>query len=215
MFATTSLSESKIYATLGIFPDCISGLEILARDHKDKELTAKRFALFLAWLNPDRELAAAEYERLRFRLTAYFAFHKCSFADELTDETINRVALKIGSEVIENKNAYFYGVARNVYLESLRKERRFVNIEDVSVPAPTAEIETSERSTGDFLDKCLQELPSDSRSLILEYMSESKQAKIDLHKQLADALKMSQTALRMRIVRIKQKLRLCLQECMA
>lgn len=161
------------------------------------------------------ELAAAEYERLRFRLTAYFAFRKCLFADELTDETINRVALKIGSEVIENKNAYFYGVARNVYLESLRKEKRFVNIDDVIVSAALPEIETSDRSTGDFLDKCLQELTSDSRSLILEYMSESKQAKIDLHKQLADALKMSQTALRMKIVRIKQKLRLCLQECMA
>ncbi len=187
----------------------------MARDQREKELTTERFARFLAWLDPDRELAAAEYERLRFRLTAYFAFRKCLYADELTDETINRVALKIGAEVIENKNAYFYGVARNVFLESLRKEKRFVNIDEVVLPASSPEINIADRSTGDFLERCLEELPSDSRSLILEYMSESKQAKIDLHKQLADRLKMSQTALRMRIVRIKQKLRLCLQDCMA
>lgn len=187
----------------------------MAKTQESKELNAERFARFLAWLDPDRELAAAEYERLRFRLTSYFGFRRCLYADELADETINRVALKIGGELIENKTAYFYGVARNVYLESLRKEKRFVNINDVVVPAALPEIDSGERSSADFLDKCLQELPADSRRLILEYMSEAKQAKIYLHKQLADRLKMSQTALRMRIVRIKQKLRLCLQECMA
>ncbi|MEQ1922435.1 MAG: hypothetical protein ABL952_07990 [Pyrinomonadaceae bacterium] len=187
----------------------------MAKTQESKELTAERFARFLVWLDPDRELAAAEYERLRFRLMAYFAFRKCSYADELTDETINRVALKIGVEEIQNKTAYFYGVARLVYLESLRKERRFVNIDDITVPASLPEIDAESGSSADFLDKCLQELPPDSRGLILEYFSETKRAKIDLHKNLAEKLKTSQAALRVKIMRIKQRLRLCLQECMA
>lgn len=175
-------------------------------------LTAEKFALFLEWLDADVEKAGAEYERMRFRLSSYFSFRKCLHPDELTDETINRVAMKIGSEIINNKSAFFFGVARNVYLESLRKEKFTVNIDDFVVPAPAIEIE-SQDGILDFLDKCLDELPVDSRGLILDYLSEAKQAKIDLHKELAARLKTSQTALRMRIVRIKQRLRLCLQEC--
>jgi RNA polymerase sigma factor (sigma-70 family) len=185
----------------------------LSKTEVSKELTPERFATFLAFLSADIDEAANEYERLRFRLTTFFAHRNCLFAEDLTDETINRVALKIGEEHIENKLAYFFGVARNVFLESLRKERRHENVDELSIAAaPPAD---EEDRKGQFLDKCLSELPEDNRRLILDYMSQEKQAKIDLHKRLAESLNMTQTALRMKVVRIKQKLKLCLQECMA
>lgn len=172
------------------------------------------FTAFLDWLDPDVEKAAEEYERARFRLITFFANRNCRFPEELADETINRVIQKIGTEVIEHKLAYIYGVAKFVLLESLRKGKDHLNVEDVMIAAPTPR-EDTEPLSNKCLDECLERLPGDNRALILEYYSEDKQAKIDLHKLLAEKFAVSQTALRMKVVRIKQKLRGCLQECMA
>ena len=176
-----------------------------------KEVTPEKFAGFLEWLSPDIEGAGEEYERLRFRLCTFFAQRHCTFADELADETINRVVLKVSEEKIENKIAYCYGVARNVYRESLRKERTHLDIDEVTVAAP----EPAEPSfSNECLDRCLEKLSPESRNLLLDYFSEAKLAKIELHRRISESLAMTQTALRMRVMRIKQKLKICVQECM-
>ncbi|MBK7705481.1 MAG: hypothetical protein IPJ30_06790 [Acidobacteria bacterium] len=177
-----------------------------------KDVTPEKFEAFLRWLDPDRDRAGEAYERLRFRLITFFNGRKCSDPDHLADDTINRVCIKIESEVVENKLAYVYGFARNVFLEHVRRRKEHVSIDDVELAA--AREKTADPSHA-CLDRCLAELPTESRILILDYFSEAKRAKIDLHKQLADRFASSQTALRMRIVRIKQKLRLCLEECAA
>ena len=147
---------------------------------RSKEITPDKFAGFLAWLAPDAETAGVEYERLRFRLINFFANRNCRFAEDLTDETINRVTLKIGAETIENKLAFVYGFAKNIYLESIRKEKNHLNIDEINV----AEKSQSEdiNFSNEHLEKCLNELSLENRSLILDYFSEDKQAKIDLHK---------------------------------
>ena len=63
-----------------------------------KEVTREKFANFLDWLSPEHEKAGEEYERLRFRLCTFFGQRRCGFADELADETINRVILKVSEE---------------------------------------------------------------------------------------------------------------------
>jgi DNA-directed RNA polymerase specialized sigma24 family protein len=176
-----------------------------------KEVTRERFEGFLDWLSPDRERAGEEYERLRFRLCTFFSLRHCGFADELADETINRVILKSSEEKIENKLAYCYGVARNVYRESLRKERSHLDIDDVIVAAKTPEEPSFSR---ECLDQCLKKLPGDSQNLLLEYFSATRQAKIELHRRISEGLKLTQTALRMRVMRTKQKLKVCVEECM-
>jgi DNA-directed RNA polymerase specialized sigma24 family protein len=197
-------------------PNCLTaragGLCLQAPEKKvNKEVTPEKFASFLVWLCPHGDDAGEEYERLRFRLCTFFAHRKCSFADELADETINRVILKISEEEIENKLAYCYGVAKNVYREALRKERYHLDIDEVKVAAKPPEEQSFSR---ECLDKCLADLPADSRNLILDYFSEVKQAKIELHRRISETLEMTQTALRMRVMRIKQKLKICVQECM-
>lgn len=177
----------------------------------NKELTAEKFASFLAWLSPDSERAGEEYERLRFRLCTFFAQRQCRFSDELADETINRVILKVAEERIENKIAYCYGVARNVYRESLRKERTHVDIDEVTIAAKAPE---EPSFSNECLDKCLGKLSPENRELVLDYFSEAKLAKIKLHRRISESLKMTQTALRMRVMRVKQKLGVCVRECM-
>jgi len=176
-----------------------------------KELTREKFASFLEWLSPDRDRAGEEYERLRFRLCTFFSQRQCSFADELADETINRVILKISEERIESKIAYCYGVAKNIYRESLRKQRTHLDIDDVVIAAK----EPQEPSfSSECLDQCLEKLSPDSRTLLLDYFSEANLAKIELHRRISESLKMTQTALRMKVMRSKQKLKICVQECM-
>lgn len=176
-----------------------------------KELTREKFASFLEWLSPDRERAGEEYERLRFRLCTFFSLRRCSFADELADETINRVILKSSEERIENKVAYCYGVAKNVFRESLRKERPHLDIDELNLAAKAPDEPSFPR---ECLDKCLEKLPPENRELLLEYFSDVKQAKIEMHRRISESLAMTQTALRMRVMRIKQKLKVCVQECM-
>ena len=175
------------------------------------EVTREKFANFLDWLSPDSDSAGEEYERLRFRLCTFFSLRRCSFPEELADETINRVILKIDEENIENKLAYCYGVARNVYRESLRKERTHLNIDEVTIAAKAP---AEQSFSSECLDKCLGELSPEGRNLILDYFSEVKLAKIELHRRISERLEMTQTALRMRVMRIKQKLKMCVQECM-
>jgi DNA-directed RNA polymerase specialized sigma24 family protein len=177
-----------------------------------KEVTREKFASFLRWLSPDEDAAGQEYERLRFRLCTFFAQRKSTFPDELADETINRVILRVSEEEIENKIAYCYGVARNVYRESLRKDRPHLDIDDVTIAAPEPEPASF---SCECLDKCLDKLSPDSRSLLLDYFSEAKLAKIELHRRISTGLKLTQTALRMKVMRAKQRLKICVQECMS
>ena len=174
-------------------------------------LTRERFSSFLDWLCPDKERAGEEYERLRFRLRTFFLHRRCSYADELADETINRVILKNPAEIVENKIAYFYGVARNVYRESLRKERPHVDLDEVSIAAAAPEEPSFSQ---ECLDKCLAELSAENRALVLDYFSEARQAKIELRRRISATLKTSQTGLRMKVMRIKKTLKSCVQECM-
>jgi DNA-directed RNA polymerase specialized sigma24 family protein len=166
---------------------------------------------FLAWLSPNQESAGEEYERLRFRLFTFFSQRHCCFADDLADETINRVILKISEEKIENALAYCYGVAKNVYRESLRKERSHVDIDEVTVAAKEPE---EQSFSHECLDKCLKQLSPDSRTLLLDYFSEARLKKIELHRRISESMKTTQTALRMKIMRSKKKLKICVQECM-
>lgn len=176
-----------------------------------KELTQEKFADFLTWLNPDFDLAGEEYERLRFRLITFFAGRNCRFPDELADETINRIALKLSEITIENKMAYAFGIAKNVLLESYRKEKDFVNIDEVQIVANKEETKFEDKC----LDKCLSELPNENRTLIINYFSENKSAKITLREKISENLGITQTNLRMKVVRIKQTLKKCLVKCSA
>jgi DNA-directed RNA polymerase specialized sigma24 family protein len=175
-----------------------------------KHITPEGFDRFLTWLCAEREKAGEEYERLRFRLMTFFSARRARFPEELADETINRVILKIGEETIENKLGYVYGVAKNIFLESLRKEKDHLNIDDVTIVAQP----DAPSFSNDCLNKCLGQLPQDNRRFILDYFSESKSAKVALHRQMSGTMETSIEAVRMRVVRIKRKLKICVEDCM-
>ncbi|HEX8282882.1 MAG TPA: hypothetical protein VF588_05985 [Pyrinomonadaceae bacterium] len=175
-----------------------------------KEVTQEEFARFLKWLGPEDEGAGEAYVRLCYKLQTFFAHRGSRFPDELADETVNRLVLKAAEENIENKLAYCYGVAKNVYRESLRKERTHLNVDEVVVAAQSP---AQQSFTDECLERCLAELSPESRGMILDYFAEEKQAKIEQRRRISERLGMTQTALRMSVVRTKRTLGECVQKC--
>lgn len=187
---------------------------------KDWELTQEAFDKLLRWLDPDRERAAIKYEEIRTRLIKIFTCRGCSDAEELADETINRVAGKIDEIVPDyegDPTPYFYKVAHWVHQEYIRRKTRQV---DVSPEAATGQAVNTDFWPADddaeyeCLERCMGDLPAANSKLVLEYYRHEKQAKIDHRKRLAEELGIGVNALRIRVHRIRHELEKCLQICL-
>lgn len=173
-------------------------------------LSQEDFDRLLAWLDQDRERAGLAYEEIRRRLTTIFAARGCSAPEDLADETLDRVARRVAdiAETYSGEKAkYFFGVATNVHHEYLKR------------PAPPEpelidEPDDKERIHA-CLERCLERLSGDARGMILRYYSQEKHAKIALHKSMAEEFGVSINTLRLRILRMKEKLQPCLERCLA
>ena len=174
------------------------------------------FDRLLVWLHTDRELAAQKYEYIRRRLITIFTYRGCAEAEDLADETFDRVTCKV-CEVAEtyvgDPALYFYGVAHNVYLEYMRDH--FRRPSPLPPPPPPTGGDEEEEPEYDCLEQCMQRLASGDRELVLQYYQEEKRAKIDHRKQLAAQLGIAINALRIRAFKIRQALQRCVQECVA
>ncbi|HEY7547760.1 MAG TPA: hypothetical protein VID27_22875 [Blastocatellia bacterium] len=178
---------------------------------KDWPLTQEAFDNLLTWLDPDRERAGQKYEEIRCKLIRIFARRGCSIAEELTDETINRVtrkALEVAQTYVGDPALYFYGVAQNVFHEYVKKP---------SGPFPLAHNDPTEEKERRFscLDLCIERLDTQSRDIILQYYYEEKKARIDQRKALAERLGVTINTLRTRAHRIKIILQQCVNDCLA
>jgi DNA-directed RNA polymerase specialized sigma24 family protein len=177
---------------------------------KDWILTREAFDALLGWLDPDSERAAVRYEEIRRRLIRFFTCRQCAPAEELADETLNRVARKVleGLAYVGETAPYFYGVAHNVYLEYIRPKP------PVPLPPPPRSTEEVEREHA-CLEECLGRLQSRSRELIREFYQEEKQAKIEHRKRLAERLGITPNALRIQAHRIRLVLLECIRQCLS
>jgi DNA-directed RNA polymerase specialized sigma24 family protein len=187
-----------------------SVLEYPAQMSKREPPNQEAFDKLLRWLNPDREQAGGIYENIRVRLIKIFAAKGCFEAEDLADETLNVVASKI-DWLIEhyegNPALYFYGVARNIYFEH-RKKRPPPDPPPPDPPNPDLE------RACDCLDRCLEELGPDERSLAIRYQEDDKQKRIAHRKQLADEFQITRNALRIRVFHIHSRLEQCVEECL-
>jgi DNA-directed RNA polymerase specialized sigma24 family protein len=179
-------------------------------------LTREEFDFFLSKLDPDRELAGEAYLLLWDKLRMYFQSRVCLVAERLADETLNRVARKVArGEEIRNLPAYCYGVARLVLLEYLKSGEAGALPLDELPPTPVRkadELERKERLA--IFEKCLRELPEVEARLLVQYWYHDDVSNPDARRQMAEELKISGTALRLRIFRIKAKFEQCYQRCM-
>lgn len=177
----------------------------------DREITSELFDSLLQWLGPTREEGARKYEEVRNRLIRILLKKGCSAPEDLADETVNRVTLKlpqIKETYVGNPLWYFISVARLVWMESLNPKEFSYD----SVPEPV--IKPDVDFARECLRECLTRLPADQRDLVLDYHVNNKRAKIDLHRQMAEELGLSTNALRLRTHRIRVGLERCVLACL-
>lgn len=176
------------------------------------ELTREALDGLLSWLDRDRERAGRRYETVRTGLVKVFASRGCSAAEDLADETINRVARKLPEikETYDGKpEKYFYGVAKHLYQEYQRRAHRLAPLPD-DLPG-SAEHGRRDELTYDCLDKCLRGLPATQREIVRQYYVESTRPA--QHEALAGHLGITLNALRVKVFRLVRGLRACVEEC--
>ena len=186
----------------------------------DWTLTRQFFDGLLLAFDPDREAAGHKYETIRRKLTEFFEARGSESPADNADETINRVARRLSEgEQIRDLNSYFYGVARLVWLENLRRREKDptpLELAPTPVDANTSELEFERQQREDrlgCLENCLARLSSNNRTLIIEYYREEKGNKIEHRKEQATRLDTTLNGLRLRASRIRAELSKCVHSC--
>lgn len=174
-------------------------------------MTPDEFDALMGFLDPDRNRAGERYEAIRHRLIRLFEWRGCSSAEDLADETINRVARRVARGLELDKPdpyAYFCGVAHLVHKESIRREQK-ERKRDGELPLPNpSEDEPDPRL--DHLRHCLQILNAEQQRLVLRYHQDGR--RIQARKELCQELGIEMNALRIRVHRLRRKIELCIQE---
>lgn len=174
-------------------------------------LTEQQFALLMKWLGSTPEQSGEKYEEIRRRLIAFFLNRQCAEAEDLADETVNRVAGRL-EEIADSYDGepmrYFYGVANNIALEYSRRKRPPVAVQ----PPPPADAEMEQYH--ECLDECLERLPPKNREIILNYYRDKQETEAVPRRELGAQMKLKSGALRVRAYRIRLKLEQCINECL-
>ena len=179
---------------------------------KKWELDKEALDALLSWLDPDPEKAGQKYETIRARLVKVLIHRKCSAPEEIADEIINRVAMKVPviRDTYKGDPAnYFYGVVKHVFLEHQRTTQKVEPFDDRlhNILRP----ETTDELAYECMDSCMKKLTSANRELVRRYFEE---ASPEQRESLAKSLGITKNALAVRVFRIMQSLKKCFFKCM-
>jgi len=178
-------------------------------------LNQEAFDRLLVAFDADRETAGRKYLEIRNNLTRFFEWRGCSFPEDHADETINRMAKRVSEgEEILNHSGYAMGVARLLLLEINKgRQREQSALAEIGAAPDVYVPEDDGESRLTCLRSCLQTLSPDNRELILQYYQGEKGEKIENRKKLLQRLGIPVNTLRMRALRLRERLQACVEEC--
>ena len=179
-------------------------------------LTQAAFDGLLACLDSNRDIAADRYLRMRRDLVRLFEWRGCYTPDDYADETINRCARKIEQgEEIRDVAMYSMGVARMLLREMCRDRSQHArSLHETPEPCAWPEMRSDLEPRVEALRLSLEQLSHNDRFLILNYYKGDKSDKIKTRKMLSELFGIGASTLRMRAMRIREKLQLCSQTYM-
>jgi DNA-directed RNA polymerase specialized sigma24 family protein len=190
-----------------------SDMPAAAAPRRKWALTQAAFDKLLAAFGEDRETAGEKYLEVRGNLLRFFEWRSCPFPEDHADETMNRVAKRLAEgEEIRNPSSYCIGVARMLLLEINKERAREQQALSEMASSPAAD--TQVESHLECLRRCLQDLSADNRELIIQYYQGEKGAKIENRKRLTERFNVPVNTLRMRALRLRERLQACLEECL-
>ena len=189
------------------------------QDHARQKwtLTQDAFDRLLVALGGDRDSGSEKYLEIRSNLTRFFEWRGCSFPEDHADETFNRIARKIDEgEQILNPAGYAMGVARLLLLEIIKsRQREQTALNEIGTASDVYVVADEGEDRLPCLRDCLQSLSPDNRELILQYYNGEKGEKIQNRKKLLDRLGIPVNTLRMRALRLRERLQGCVEECLS
>ena len=176
------------------------------------------FSRLLDWLDGGIDSCGERYLEMRRRLTAYFDRRNCPFADDLADETLDRIARTLqrdGTIAVTPQARYCYVVARFVFLEHLRRRRVQLRLTEPQSADDESSLEyrATREERLNVLDRCLQELKPDQRALIVEYYRDTGRKKIEGRRDLAKRLSITANALGNRASRLRASVEARMTQC--
>lgn len=178
-------------------------------------MTEAAWTKLLNALATDKDDGGTEYEKIRLKLIRIFEWNGVGPADELADETLNRVARHLDEgKQIDNLHGYIVGVAK-VIVKEVKKKPKLTSLDETTesqLQAGTESVEPDARLH--CFDRCLAALPSEKRYLIVEYYQDDKRDKIKRRQKLADELRIPLNALRIRAHRIRMGLEKDINKCL-
>jgi len=202
-------------------------MDVLTREVVQGEsvVTPVAFARLLEWLDDGTDSQGQTYLEMRRRLVSYFDRRNRPFADELADETFNRIGRTLetdGAIATKPPARYCYVIARFVLLEDIRRGSRTVAVDEGRTAAVIERGLTNSAVSEEALlrekrltclDRCLQELKPAQRDLAIEYYRDAKRQRIDRRRGIAERLGITMNALGIRASRIRTTLETCLNAC--
>jgi RNA polymerase sigma factor (sigma-70 family) len=179
-------------------------------------LTQQAFDRLLASLNENRDRAGEKYQELRGNLIKFFEWRGGTYPEDHADETINRLARKIDQgEEIRDPSSYAFGVARMLLLEILKgQERERLALNELPLAHATVDDPAEPEPRLECLKQCLPGLSPENRELIMQYYQGEKGVKIENRKKLSERLQVPLNTLRMRALRLREKLETCVEDCL-
>ncbi len=171
-------------------------------------LTPEAFERLLLRLNPNRDIAAKEFEAQRRYLIQLFQYAGASDPDHLADVTFDRAAKRLAEgEQVEDLHAWLRGAARLVFQEERTRLSRQINALRSSSPQDREHLETEAKH--EILNDCLNRLGVQDRQLIERYYQHDNESLTDARKRLASELAIPIENLRVRALRLRKALEDC------
>ena len=186
-------------------------------------LTREGLDKFLALLDPDHERAGVKYQNLHRKLVKLFEWRSAPYAENLADETIDRVIHKVDKVDIHDVSLYALGVAQNVLRESQRATTKNTSLDELPAGALLVNSNEDEKQRSEklevakrfeCLDECMRGLPAQERSMIVGYYQNRKSESIQHRREMARQLGISLGTLRVQAHRIRGKLAACVDRCL-
>jgi hypothetical protein len=179
-----------------------------------RTVESEAFARFLVSLSPDPEEAGRRYARLHEKLVGFFNLKGIPDPASAADETIDRAALKIAAGAsVPDTNKYCLGIARNIAKERYRHARRessaFLKFIESLADRADAQVERIHL----LLKPCFEQLTAEEQRLLVAYCEVARgRARAEHRRQLAEVMKTTVLALRMRVTRLRDRLTDCVKE---
>jgi RNA polymerase sigma factor (sigma-70 family) len=169
----------------------------------------------------DSERAAERYELTRSKLIMFFAQRRVPDPEELAGATLLAFMRQLSKGVVvDNPEAYCFGVAKNIFRQYCRAERKrregaeeLKHRTEVGRSREDDEMDLLRERQLECVNECVEELPEKQRQLLFEYEKFPEgRDKIEHRTRLAKMLNISKGALSSKIFQIRSRLKLRLAD---